>query len=143
MFPVDSHILARLRHLAARAATVVLSATLVACGDGVDCSAIGAPQGPMFQVEVRDAATTQPAWWGANGHIEDGDFREDLRPSSTDPNDSLQTRPLFSLSYRAGTYTVRVEKPGFLTWSDTGLVVETEGCFLTTHFLEARLERVP
>jgi hypothetical protein len=97
----------------------------------------------MFQVQVRDAATGEPAWWGAQGYVEDGAFREDLHPSSTDPNDSLRALPLFSQGSREGTYTVRVEKPGFQAWSATGLVVEKDGCFLTSHFLEALLARAP
>jgi hypothetical protein len=124
------------------AVPVAIASVFAAC-DGPDCNSIGAPQAPMFQVEVRDAATGHPAWWGATGYIEDGNFREDLHPSSTDPNDSLRVLPLFSQSSREGMYTVRVEKPGFQTWSATDLLVETQGCFLTSHLLEARLERAP
>jgi hypothetical protein len=142
MLRPDSPALAGLRNRAAKTASVMVAMAITAC-NGLDCNSIGAPQGPTLQVDVRGAATGQPAWWGASGYIEDGNFRSDLHPSSTDPNDSLRVLPLFSQSFRKGTYTVRIEKSGFQEWSATGLVVETRGCFLTTHFLEARLERAP
>ena len=117
---------------------------LFGCGDeGNDCDLIGAPVFPMVTVTVVDSASGAPAWWGANGSIEDGVFREDLLPSSRDPADSVSEQFLFSQSLREGVYTVTIEKSGYQPWEMVGVRVQKEGCFLSSHVLEARLQRTP
>jgi hypothetical protein len=123
---------------------VVSPLWLFGCGDeGNDCDLIGAPQFPMVTVTVVDSASGAPAWWGANGRIEDGVFREDLLPSSSDPADSVSEQFLFSQSLREGVYSVTIEKPGYQPWVVVGVKVQKEGCFLSSHVLEARLQRTP
>lgn len=130
----------------ALASTVVLLVAGFACfgcGEDSACDSIGAPAAPMFQVVVLDSVTGAPAWWRAHGIIADGGFQEELSKVSTNPADSTEVLPLLSTVRREGRYTVRVERPGYATWSLQGQEVRREGCFLSSYYLEARLQRLP
>ena len=110
-------------------------------GDSDDCDLIGAPVSPMLTITVLDSVTGAPAWWGASGTIEDGAFRENLVAQSTEPGDSTAVVSLFSQTQREGVYTFTIKNDGYAVWVMSGLEVRDEGCFLTSYWLEARLQR--
>ena len=116
-----------------------------ACGVEED---IVCPQGifPAIQVEIKDAATGDPAWWGARGSLSDGGYRDSLRAPSVTNLDSTMALLLYGGMGRPGTYTVVVQKNGFLEWQASDVVVASSGgpcSMVETVTLRADLERAP
>ena len=142
----SGNLLARPREVMFRMSVglVISVLCMLGCSDeGDDCDLIGAPQTPMFVVTVIDSVSGVPAWWGATGTIEDGAFREVLVPSSSEPADSVSEQTLFSRSLRGGVYTIMIEKSGYQTWMVSGLTVQRGGCALSSHFIDAQLQKIP
>jgi hypothetical protein len=133
----------RPRHAWMPLLSLLVAILSLGCGEQLGCEAIGAPQGPMFSVMVREDATGNPAWWEATATITDGAFTEELVAPSTTPSDSVEAWPLSSRGSRLGVYTLTVERPGFAVWRVAGQEIRHSGCFVTSLSLEARLERLP
>ena len=110
-----------------------LSVALAACNDdstgGVDCPAIVPP---TMLIQVTDASTGQPAAEGAGGSVTEGAFTSPLIRYGAD-----QLTP--EATNRPGTYTVMVTKPGYQTWTRTGVVVSSTECGARTAHLDAFL----
>jgi hypothetical protein len=97
-----------------------LALVISACGGGSTMC----PQWILspIVVEVRDAATGEPAATGATGTIRSGDHETALvLPSST------ERLRLYSTG-GPGTYDVFVQKPGYLDWRRDGVYVEGGNC---------------
>jgi hypothetical protein len=96
-----------------------------------------------IEVEVRDAASGQPAAFDAVGIAREGSFVESLEivgwmsyPPSTET-----ALVLGGVEERPGLYSVRVEKVGYKPWERSGLRAEKGVCGVRTVRLQANLER--
>jgi hypothetical protein len=116
------------------------------------CSGLGygcaASVSPAIIVVIKDAETGAPAAEGAVGTIRDGTYAETLQvyvTTSPTPPETIGT-PL-SLSGgvgRPGTYTVRVEKPGYQAWERMGVRARPAQCgVVSTVNLVADLQKSP
>lgn len=102
-----------------------------------------------IEVSVYDAQTRQPAISGAAATVRDGFYSETLREVAwtlVDPSDP--TSPLLPLTLggadeRSGTYTIRVEKPGYVTWEKTGVRVRRNECHVEGVHLDVYLTPMP
>lgn len=93
---------------------------------------------PAVIVEVRSAATGAPEAKNASGVLVDGTYTDSLRVTEeTGEGIPLALAGGFE---RAGTYTVRIEKPGFEAWVRDGVEVDEGECGPKTERLTARLE---
>ena len=95
---------------------------------------------PAVVVEVRNAVTDDPEAENADGVLIDGEYTDSLRV-----NEETDEGILIALAggfERAGTYTVRVEKPGFQTWTREGVDVDDGECGPKTEQLTARIEPI-
>jgi hypothetical protein len=97
---------------------------------------------PGICVSVVDAASGQPVACSACGWVIENAYSEALEgfchPSLPD---SVQDSRLYGAWERAGVYTVFIVKPGYRSWSRSGVEVTEDECHVHTVFLEACLER--
>jgi hypothetical protein len=97
------------------------------------------PPEPMFSVAVTYASTGQPAWWGAQAFAIDGMYVDTLQ--SLIIADSTDSNWFSTYRYREGTYRIRVERAGYVTWESDSIRVETDECGDYPSFdVEAALE---
>lgn len=92
-------------------------------------------------VEVRDATTTDPAAFGAQGEIRDGSYVEALEVEgggSVGPGVALRLTGAWE---RPGVYSVVVRKEGYRDWTTSGVLVEPDVCHVHGVTLQAALER--
>ena len=93
---------------------------------------------PAVIVEVRNAVTEAPEAENAEGVLIDGNYIDSLRiKEETDEGIPVALAGGFE---RAGTYTVRIDKPGFQTWTREGVDVDEGECGPETERLNARIE---
>lgn len=93
---------------------------------------------PAVIVEVRDAVTEDPEAENAEGVLIDGDYTDSLRiQEETDDGIPVTLAGGFE---RAGTYSVRIDKPGFQTWTRDDVDVDDGECGPETERLNARIE---
>ena len=112
---------------------VVAAGALAALGCAEDGVVVCAPsERRSVVVTVTDSVTGQPAAAGARGSAESGGVVDSLEVA-----DALI---LQTPGYRAGVYTVRVQKAGYATWQVAGVAVRTDGCFSGPARLAARLQ---
>jgi hypothetical protein len=76
-----------------------------------------------ISIQVRDGATGAGAAVGAEGTITEQDYVEVLQ--------------------RAGTYDIRITKPGFNEWTASQVTVTADECHVRTVGLEANLVAIP
>jgi len=95
---------------------------------------------PAVIVEVRNAVTDDPEAENADGVLIDGEYTDSLRV--TEETDEGIPIALAGGFERAGTYTVRVEKAGFQTWTRKGVDVGDGECGPETERLDARIEPI-
>ena len=120
-------------------------AVLLAAGcdspSGVACPGV---VNRAVDVDVVDARTGAWAAAGATGEVQDGAFVEALQPvgwRGTPPDDTTTT--LGAALGRAGTYTVRVTKPGYAPFERAGVRARAGRCGVETARLTARLTPAP
>lgn len=113
------------------------------CGGsyGCDASVIHA-----VDVSIYDAETREPAAEGALLTIRDGSFVETAQgeiQTSPDSSGATYKQVMLGGAYeRPGTYTVRVEKVGYIPWERTDIRVRDGDCHVDAVRLEAYLERI-
>lgn len=89
-------------------------------------------------VRVRDSITNTPAGRGATVTAEDGSYFETLQFVGADtPLDSLTFQ---GATERPGTYTVRVSKGGYHSWSRTAIAVTSGECHVKSVEVAANLQ---
>jgi hypothetical protein len=81
---------------------------------------------PSIVVEVRDSVTGSAAAAGADGRAIDGSYVVTLEVYDFDIDGA--PRSLAMPGERAGTYTVRVTKPGYLPWERKNVQVDDLRC---------------
>ena len=114
---------------------------LAGCGgSGHGCAAV-----VRYAVEasVRDAETGEPIAEGATGTLTDGDFSETMRVAGWAGGGDGRTLVLGGATERSGTYTVRIERPGYAGWEARNLRVGRGPCNVNTRQLDVRLQRLP
>jgi hypothetical protein len=121
----------------------VLAPLGAGCSSGYGCAAV---EEYAVEVEVRDAATGEPAADGATGTLRDGGYTETMRvggwlyapdvPAGTGVGTTL-----VGAMERPGTYTVRIEKPGYEPWERRGVRVTSDVCGVNVVQLRADLRR--
>ena len=123
-------------------------ATLLATGLGAGANAACATDPiactanivPGVVVEIRDAFDGAPLAATAGGAVQDGGFLDSLRPYGSLGNGTLVSRA--AADERAGTYTVTVEQPGYITWQGRARVHGND-CHVETVTLSAYLVASP
>lgn len=124
-------------------ALVLGSAGLAGCqnpfADGYSCPAV---MSPAIVVEIRDARTGAPLANDARGAVHDGAYVDSLTPYE---GTGTGAGPLLLISRRAaderaGTYSVQVTHPGYLTWTLGGVRAVVGQCGVKTHRLSVSLE---
>jgi len=93
---------------------------------------------PSIIVEVRDSVTGAAAAAGADARAIDGDFMVVL--AAHDVDSAGAPLSLAMLAERAGTYTVRVTKPGYSAWERRNVQVDDRGCHAEQVQLTAKLQ---
>jgi hypothetical protein len=120
------------------------AAIAAACAGVAGCSSITAGGSecttelvPGIAVAVRDATTGQPAAQGASGVITSGSYSENMRVLQNDTSGV----PLWigGADERNGTYSLRITKPGYQTWTQDGVRVVNGVCHVLTTQVEAKL----
>jgi hypothetical protein len=106
---------------------------------------------PAVEVEVRDAATGAPAACNAllivreGAYVDSAAYNNYDRHFPADTTRGCEREPdllrLTAADERAGTYTVRVEKPGYAAWERAGVRARAGECHVETVRLEVLLER--
>jgi hypothetical protein len=127
---------------------LVGSAVLLSgCGatdEGFGCAAVALP---AIEVTVVDAQTGAYAAKGAVGTVQDGSFTAPLQVigwlGPPVPGGAQIPTTLGGPYERAGTYTVRVEKPGYATWERSSVRVTKGPCNVNTVRLQADLQPLP
>ncbi|MEO5588508.1 MAG: hypothetical protein ABIS03_02890 [Gemmatimonadaceae bacterium] len=95
---------------------------------------------PGIEVTVKDSRTGQSIADGAVGVAREGAYLDSLRAAS------FQGTTVLSLAGalgRAGTYTVTVERSGYVTWTKSNVDVERGACGVVTTHLTANLVPSP
>ncbi len=93
---------------------------------------------PAIEVEVRYAASEEPAWWGSRGIVQDGNFIDSLLTTSEFPEDSVTPFLLAAAFDRPGTYDVTVERTGFKTVQIDGVTATVDA--QCTQVIPARVQ---
>src|ERR671920_684760 len=111
---------------------LVLAALVCAtgCADDIVCPAWSFP---AVQLNLESAATGSPIV-GALGEVQDGEYHDSLVELGDGSYMAAENNP--------GTYSVKVESPGYSPWDTTGVHVEEVGgaCpTVQTEVLEVRL----
>jgi hypothetical protein len=101
---------------------------------GLGCSAEAEP---ALVVEVRNSATGDPEAGNAMGVLIDGSYTDSLRAKEMTEEGLLS---LAGGAERTGTYTIRIEKQGFETWTREGVDVDEGTCGPKTERLNAHLK---
>lgn len=91
-----------------------------------------------IQINIRDAATGQPAANGATVIARHNTYIDTLRGFPL--ADSLTVSGAYE---RPGIYTIVITKSGYIDWIRPDVVVNRDECHVITVQLDARLERVP
>ena len=125
---------------APRALLLLPLSLLGSCGiiDPVVCPA---DVTPAVEVQVRDARTGAPAAHGAVATAQDGSYTDTLEIVgwTGSPPDSTTAITMAGAYERPGTYTVRITKPGFQAWQQTGVRAREGECGVERERLVASL----
>lgn len=87
-------------------------------------------------VAVLDADSGRPVADEATLTLQDGPYVETV-------TSSWDGRSLSGAGERAGTYDLAIERPGYRSWSRSGIVVNADECHVRGVSLDARLEPLP
>ena len=120
----------------------LISAALIAATAGCDAfgGACTLSIEPAIIVQVRDSSGI-PRADSAQGFVIDGTYTDSLRWAAMD---SLgRVTALRGADERAGTYAVLITRPGYLTWSRSGVQVRDGDCHVRSVTLEAVLAPTP
>jgi hypothetical protein len=110
-----------------------LALSLAILGLGCDDYMCTASIEPAIRVEIRDSVTNAVAAAGSSVVATDGVFTDSM---------AVPVDAIVGVAHeRPGNYTVRVHKPGYRTWSRSGVLVEDAQCHVATVDLLARLQR--
>jgi hypothetical protein len=91
---------------------------------------------PALVLEIRDSVTGAPAALGAIPLVTDGSFQDTLRMKGTiDSSNAYVSGP----DERAGTYSIQVAKPSYLTWTRADVQVTRGACHVNPVQLLVRL----
>lgn len=93
---------------------------------------------PAIVIRIVDAATGEPAADDAVGVAQDGAYADTLTAGEIDAEG--RTRTIQGADERPGRYDVVVQKAGYETWRQGGVVVREGECHVRTAELEARLQ---
>jgi hypothetical protein len=118
-------------------ASSALMLSTAACGDssGPVCLPV---ERLAVEVEVRDAQTGALRADSARGVAQDGTFTDSLLIVRYEGADIVPAA-LGGAYGRPGTYTLRIERPGYQLWDTAGLRVIADECGPITVHLLARL----
>ena len=111
------------------------------CGSSSDGFGCTANIDNGIVVTVTDARTHAPIATGAAGTILDGSYTEMLRPFSMDSSGNVLS--LAGAPERAGTYTVRITRVGYLPFEKQNVVVTRNACHVNTVAVMAELQSIP
>jgi hypothetical protein len=108
-----------------------------ACSSSVDvCPAVVKP---AVVVEVRDASTGLPIAEGASGAVREGSYTDSLKPYSGISANQSTLLSLQAALGRPGLYTLTVEKPGYASFTATGVQATAGACGVQTATVKANL----
>jgi len=93
---------------------------------------------PGLSIAIVDATSGKPIASNATVQISEGSFVETLTIPGDTANDGFHASGAHE---RIGTYTVRVTKPGYVTWVRNDVRVQSGGCHVRTTELTASLQR--
>jgi hypothetical protein len=97
---------------------------------------------PAIEVEIRDAGTGAPLAHAATGVVRDGAYADSLRPARSLSSDPASMVSRSAAGERPGTYSVEVQRGGYLTWTASNVSVERGRCHVETRILRADLVAV-
>lgn len=83
----------------------------------------------VIQLDILDSATRAPAAAGATVLL-GGPFSDSLVVSDTSTSPTAQI--WYEDHIKRGTYSLRIQKPGYRDWSQTGIHVTADRCHTTT-----------
>lgn len=90
------------------------------CSDYGPNAACAAVRSIAIEVNVTDSITGLARADSATGLVQSGSYTDSLLPYGSTPN-------LLFAGDRLGTYSVTVSRPGYATWSRTGIAVTNRG----------------
>jgi hypothetical protein len=122
-----------------RAALLAMTIVSVGCG-GPDLLCTMSVE-PAIELFVYDATTAEPAWWSAAGVVRDGAFEDSLWAPSW--LDSTVAIPMRAADERPGTYSIHLERSGYVPWDTSGILVTAGVCHVQTVQVDAQLSRIP
>lgn len=93
---------------------------------------------PAIIVEVRNAATGVPEARGVDGTLREESYTDSLRV--VEETEAGTPSALAGGFERGGTYTIRLQKDGFETWTRDGVHVEEGECGPDTRRIRAELK---
>ena len=115
-------------------------AVLGSCAGSTDPRLCPASIDRGVEVRVTDAETGLPAASGVRGVVSDGPYVDSLRVVGwTGTPASGTATTVGAAEERPGTYTVRIERPGYAVWERANIVVESNACGVITRRLDAAL----
>ena len=115
-------------------------AALAACDEGPQLVCTAPSSVAAIVVQPRDSIADTLLVTSAVGTIQDGTYIDSLRPFLGQGSPP----PYFVAGgQRAGTYTITVSVPGFVTWQRAGVVVAQHFCGLSTSLITARMVAGP
>lgn len=88
-----------------------------------------------LSIQVLNGRTGAGEAVGAEGTITEGDYVETLQVFGDDA--------MFGAGERAGTYDIRITKPGFIDWTALQVTVTADECHVQTVILQANLVPLP
>ena len=102
-----------------------------AVASGCNLADVSCPQiaAPAVLLQIREAGTGFPAADGARGIVQDGTYSDSLRVVAWEPPAAPDTKLYMAAAFdRPGTYSVTLEKQGYQTFQQAGVVVGTNEC---------------
>jgi hypothetical protein len=94
---------------------------------------------PAIVVEIKDAQTGIPIAQGAQGAVREGTYADSLRPYGGISPDPATLVSLQAALGRPGTYSIDVQRAGYLPWTASGVKVTSDECGVRTVILHADL----
>ncbi len=87
-------------------------------------------------VTIVDQTTAAPIAARATMTIRDGTYEEIV-------TDSWDGATLSGAGERPGTYTITIERPGYTTWTQTGVVISADECHVIPVLLSVEMVPLP